>query len=143
MGSSKPPRLSDRLPEQDIPAAGEMKPVFITVRSSSIESVVYQSNGQPVQEGSYPDVEGLFELVRDAISLKYEDISVTFDPQLGYPTSAWLSWDRRSRGWRSWVHCEGTSVASEYTYAHHQADARTDADQHSPSDATGDGWCIP
>ena len=73
----------------------EMKPVFITVRSSSIESVVYQSNGQPVQEGSYPDVEGLFELVQDAISLKYEEISVTFDPQLGYPTSAWLSWDRR------------------------------------------------
>ena len=73
----------------------QMKPVFITVRSSSTESVVYQSNGQPVQEGSYADVEGLFELVRDAISWKCEEISVTFDPQLGYPISAWLSWDRR------------------------------------------------
>ena len=73
----------------------QMKPVFITVRNGSIESVVYQSNGQPVQEGSYPDVEGLFELVRDAIFWEYEEISVTFDPELGYPTSAWLSWDRR------------------------------------------------
>ena len=73
----------------------QMKPVFITVRNGSIESVVYQSNGQPVQKGSYPDMEGLFELVRDAISWKYEEISVTFDPQLGYPTPAWLSWDRR------------------------------------------------
>ena len=42
-------------------------PVVITVRDGSIESVVNQSDGEPIQGGSYPDVENLFSMIRSAI----------------------------------------------------------------------------
>ena len=67
-------------------------PVVITVRDGSIESVVNQSDGEPIQGGSYPDVENLFSMIRSAIRGGYEVIGVAFHQQLGYPTSGYLAY---------------------------------------------------
>lgn len=72
---------------------GDSQPVVITVRNGLINSVVGRLNGQPVAKPrSYPDVREFFELIRKAIFLDYEVISVTFHPDLGYPTSIWLAY---------------------------------------------------
>ena len=78
---------------QDIGASrqGNTEPVIITVRNQSVTSVAYQEDGRPVTERSYPTVEQLFALVSGALSGQHRIVKVTFDPDLGYPTSVSLA----------------------------------------------------
>ena len=69
----------------------QSEPVIITVRSGSVTSVAYEASGQAAPEGSYPTVEQLFAAVAHALSGQYRVVLVSFDPELGYPTSVSLA----------------------------------------------------
>ena len=92
-------------------------PVVITVRDGSIESVVNQSDGEPIQGGSYPDVENLFSMIRSAIRGGYEVIGVAFHQQLGYPTSGYLAYVDVPDGGEG-VQGNGSSVVSQRGTTH-------------------------
>lgn len=64
-------------------------PVVVVVRFGEVVSRTYQETGEPVAEDFapfFPDVEGLFEFVEDAIERDAVSIRAEFHPELGYPT---------------------------------------------------------
>ncbi len=64
-------------------------PVVVAVEPGGlIGSVVYADGGLPVDQtafGGFRTVEGLFELVQDALDRKPHSISVQYHPDMGYP----------------------------------------------------------
>lgn len=64
-------------------------PVVVAVEPGDvIGSVVYPDGGLPVDQtafGGFRTVEGLFELVQDAIDRKPHSMSVRYHPDMGYP----------------------------------------------------------
>ena len=74
-----------------------VKPVIISVRNGMINTVVYVDSGNSVDEshfGRYRTVEELFDFIQDAIDEKAYEISVSYDPELGYPTSASIDYSK-------------------------------------------------
>ncbi len=66
------------------------EPVTITVRGGAIVSVVSVAGGVSREASGYPTVEGLFDLVQDAIDEDADAIRTEYDPARGYLTSAYL-----------------------------------------------------
>ena len=69
------------------------RPAEVVVRGGLIESVTYIDDGQPVDEGilpSYQTIDELFEMIADAIEQGAVTLDVTYDPDLHYPTSAYI-----------------------------------------------------
>ena len=90
---------------------GNTEPVIITVRNLAVTSVANQTDGQPAPERSYPTVAQLFGLVSEALSGQHRIEKVTFDPDLGYPTSVSLASDQPGEpqtGFTAKVHLDST-----------------------------------
>jgi hypothetical protein len=75
-----------------------VSPVVVTVSGGdNIDAVVFAENGQPVGElisDGYETVDGLFDLIQDAIDRNAFSISVEYHPELGYPISASIDYDQ-------------------------------------------------
>jgi len=90
-------------------------PVLVTVRSGAVVERVYKESGQPVPGDIapiFPDVEGLFDFLEDALDQDPAEARAEFHAELGYPTSMWIDF--------------ATNIADEeqgYTTLSLQADA--------------------
>lgn len=71
------------------------EPVTITVRGRTIESVVSVAAGVPRDPAQYPTIEGLFDLVQNAIDEDAATITTEYDPARGYLTSAYFDISER------------------------------------------------
>jgi hypothetical protein len=74
-------------------APAATNPVIIQVRQRSVLSVRYEDTGAAVDPSLlslYPTVEGLFEIIENAIDQEAEVVQASYDPTLGYPTSITL-----------------------------------------------------
>ena len=78
------------------------QPVKVTVTNGVIESVVYAESGElihsgdpPVVDGSprYYMINGLFEVIQDAIDDEADQITVSYDSEFGYPTNIEIDWN--------------------------------------------------
>lgn len=72
------------------------KPVAILVQNGAIETVIDRDTGEPVEASHftrYPTVEGLFDLIRDAIHRDAHRISITYHPENGYPESGEIDYE--------------------------------------------------
>lgn len=64
-------------------------PVTVTVQGGQVTSQVYEQTGQPVDpqySNWWPSIEGLFDILQQAYDAPADSITVTYDPNLGYPT---------------------------------------------------------
>ena len=74
------------------------KAVIISVRNGVLASIKYADGSGAVDKSKYPNyrtIEGLFEFVQDAINRKAYRVTVSYDANLGYPTSASIDYDQR------------------------------------------------
>lgn len=71
------------------------EPVTVTVRGRTIESVVSVQAGARRDPAGYPTVEGLFDLVQNAIDEDAATIRTEYDPARGYLTSAYFDISER------------------------------------------------
>ena len=72
-------------------------PVLVTVNQGAITKVVDVQSGQPVSLNRYKNyltMEGLFDFVRSAIDENAIQIDVNYHPKYGFPTKAWIDWNR-------------------------------------------------
>ena len=70
-------------------------PVVITVDGATVIGRYYEESGETVPaelEGFFPSVEGLFDIIRDALENRYS-VTVTFDEQTGIPITLWVDPD--------------------------------------------------
>jgi hypothetical protein len=69
--------------------------VQVVVRNKVVESRTYLPGGDPVPAGraaDFPDVPGLFGLIRKAIDQDAYTHSETYDATDGYPTAIFVDW---------------------------------------------------
>ena len=71
------------------------EPVTITVRGRTIESVVSVAGGVPRDAAQYPTIEGLFDLVQNAIDEDAATIRTEYDPARGFLASAYFDISER------------------------------------------------
>lgn len=70
-------------------------PVIVRVRFHEIVERVYQASGQPVPPdvaAFFPDVEGLFAFLEDALDRDPAQARAEFHPVYGYPTTIWIDY---------------------------------------------------
>jgi hypothetical protein len=71
-------------------------PVTIVVRDpDTIESINYVETGEPVAENPdvYLTVGGIFDRIQEAIDMRVASLTVSYDPDLGYPTDVYIDRD--------------------------------------------------
>lgn len=71
-------------------------PVRLTVVNGAVVEAVYIADGEPLtdeQRGWFPAVEGLFDILRDAIDRDAHEIRVQYDPVSGVPTDFWIDYE--------------------------------------------------
>ena len=74
------------------------KPVIISVRNGVLAGIKYADGSGAVDKSKYTNyrtIEGLFEFIQDAINRKAYRITVSYDANLGYPTTASIDYDQR------------------------------------------------
>ena len=67
-----------------------VQPVEVTVRNGVIESVTYVESGESPATNGFPlyhTIDGLFDMIQDAIDREAARLTVSYDPEIGYPTS--------------------------------------------------------
>jgi len=70
-------------------------PVRVRVENGVVTERSYVGSGDPVSgplADLFPAVEGLFDILRDAIGTGAHTLVVTYDPQLGVPTDFWIDY---------------------------------------------------
>lgn len=70
-------------------------PVRVTVDESSVTARVYVDSSEPVDpdfHGSFPDIDGLFDVLEDAIEREAHQIDVTWHESDGYPVSIFVDY---------------------------------------------------
>jgi Family of unknown function (DUF6174) len=68
-------------------------PVVITVQNGLVTRVAKEATGAPVDEADlsrYLSIDGLFQRIQDAIDAHADEIRVSYDPALAYPTDVLL-----------------------------------------------------
>lgn len=88
-----------------------VEPVRIVVVNGQVTSRTFVASNQPVPAtlaAAYPDVPGLFAVVRDAYQ-RASSVNVTFDSQYGFPRQAVIDWAAQA------VDDEVTFVTSGFT----------------------------
>jgi hypothetical protein len=72
-------------------------PLLITVHERQIRSVVNQQTGEPVSAEVYQPkrIEDLFAIVEAVLEQGAYRMSVSYDRNLGYPTSIFINYDRQ------------------------------------------------
>jgi hypothetical protein len=71
-------------------------PVRVTVRdTNTIESISYVETGEPVTEylDLYLTVGGMFDMIQEAIDMRVANLTVSYDPETGYPTNVFVDRD--------------------------------------------------
>ena len=90
------------------------QPVKVTVTDGVIESVVYAESGEmgkagdpPVISGSprYHIINGLFRVIQNAIDDEADQITVSYDSELGYPKNIEIDYDVNATRRRVYPHC--------------------------------------
>ncbi len=74
-------------------------PVRVTVINGKIVGQVYVASGASVTgdaQGWFPDVDGLFEILRGAMDDGAHEIRVTYDPANGVPVDFWIDYDENT-----------------------------------------------
>lgn len=72
-------------------------PVVVRVRDGRAESRTYAEGGRAVDAERarlWPDVEGLFDAVQEAIDREADSISVRYHRELGHPTEIRIDYER-------------------------------------------------
>jgi len=72
-------------------------PVRVTVVDDDASARIFVSSGDPVPEEQadwYPTVDGLFELLVDAVQRNAHDIEVTYDPDTGVPLDIFIDYQQ-------------------------------------------------
>ena len=67
-----------------------VQPVEVKVRNGVVESVTYVESGESPATNGFPlyhTIDGLFDKVQDAIDREAARLTVSYDPEMGYPTS--------------------------------------------------------
>jgi hypothetical protein len=75
------------------------KQVKLTVRDGVIENVQQADTGEAIDKSKYElylSVEGLFDYIQTAIDKKAYSVDVTYDAELGYPTSVNVDYIQRA-----------------------------------------------
>ena len=71
-------------------------PALVSVRGSVyVTAVVYADDWEPMPEGYarwFPSVEGLFDIVEDALLRDAAVVDVTYDRDLGLPREIWIDY---------------------------------------------------
>jgi len=70
-------------------------PVEVSVRNGQVVSVVYVSTGAPLAPdlaSLYHDVDGLFDLIDDAIQQRAHRVDAVYDSQYGYPSNVFIDY---------------------------------------------------
>ncbi len=73
-------------------------PVDLEVRGGEITGGVYAPDANltsALDLSRYETVEGLFDLIADAIARRAYSIQAAYHPDLGYPESVWIDYDER------------------------------------------------
>jgi len=71
-----------------------MEPARVEVRSGSVASVIYPGSGEAAaSKDHYPTIDGLFDLIEDAIDREAAGLIVSYDGFLGYPTEINIDYD--------------------------------------------------
>ena len=65
------------------------------MRNHRIESVVTVSTGAPRDASSFRTIDGLFDLIQEAISGDAALISAEYDSQRGFPGTIYIDFDER------------------------------------------------
>jgi hypothetical protein len=69
------------------------RPVVVTVRNGTVESVHYADTGAPVAPSlvpGYPTIEGVFALVDEALVKHAASVTAEYDPARGYPVRIFI-----------------------------------------------------
>ena len=77
-------------------ALKSMEPVNITVRENRIDSAAFVEGDAPVAIEDfkrYRTIEGLFDLLQEAINRNAHSILVDYHPELGYPIDGWIDYE--------------------------------------------------
>lgn len=72
-------------------------PVVVTVTGTTVVRRVYANNGQEVPADiapSFPSIDGLFDLIEDALDQGVDEVQVFYDPATGIPFSMWIDYDK-------------------------------------------------
>ena len=66
-----------------------VQPVEVKVRNGVVESVTYVESGESAATNGFPyhTIDGLFDMIQDAIDREAVRLTVSYDPEIGYPTS--------------------------------------------------------
>ena len=75
-----------------------LDPVTISVLGGVVASVTYAESGKAPDHdgyGRYVTIDDLFDTIQEAIDRKAAQITVTYDPGVGYPTDVKLDYDAR------------------------------------------------
>lgn len=72
-------------------------PVRVRVEDGRKVSVTSDTaSPEPIPLQTYPDVEGLFDLVDEALERQAHHLRVAYHPSLGYPTQVEVDYERRT-----------------------------------------------
>lgn len=72
-------------------------PVRVRVRGTQVFDRAYVATGSPVGDGFelfFPGVDGLFDVLEDAVTRDADQVRVEWDPQSGAPLDLWIDYDR-------------------------------------------------
>ncbi len=72
-------------------------PVRITVRGDTIHEVTDLDTGEPVEEpaeGAFLTIDGVFDVIQDAIDRDAAEIDVRYNSTFGYPTDVTIDFSR-------------------------------------------------
>ena len=75
------------------------RPVTVFVRNGAVYDATYADDGRPVPTAYlqyYRTIDGLFEIIGDAINRRADFIDVDYDSRYGYPRFADIDYERRT-----------------------------------------------
>lgn len=76
-----------------------IRPVHIQVENGQVTSGVFLDDGESVAPADlelYPTIDDLFAQLQDAIQAEADSIAASYHPELGYPTEAFIDFDRQT-----------------------------------------------
>ena len=73
--------------------------VTVVVRDGERVAVLYAPDGAPAPVPQeiveyYPTIDGLFDIVEEALTTDADEVRVTYHPDLGYPVDLWIDQSR-------------------------------------------------
>ena len=71
-------------------------PVRVRVRGSQVVQRTYTATGTPLAsslEAAFPSVEGLFDLLEDAVKRDAWSVTINWNPELGFPSDVYVDYD--------------------------------------------------